>query len=129
MSYIMPFKANIDGITVISVDMSDEEWGALKKAVRSKEVTIWIPCCGNLGYPRTSKLGVKHFVHKKGHKCNNWRVDSLEHIQIKAVIYSTCKEEGWNTYVEYRFNDCIADVLATNGERKIVFEVQLNARQ
>lgn len=119
----MPFKAKIDGKTVISIDMSDEEWNELKKNTRSKIISKELLCCGNIPYLRTSKLGTKHFVHKTKNNCN-WKPESPNHLRAKEIIFKACKEEGWNVEPEYIFNDWIADIFATNGNIKIAFEIQ-----
>ncbi len=120
----MPFKAKIDGETVISVDMTDEEWNELKKIVLSHKNTIELPCCGSLANPRVSKLKTKHFVHKAKTPSCNWKPESAEHLWVKEIIFKTCKEEGWYVEPEYSFNDWAADVFATDGNVKIAFEVQ-----
>jgi len=119
----MPFKAKVNGKTIISIEMGDDEWNELKKAVRSNKTSIKLFCCGGLAYPRMSKLGTKHFVHKTKHKCN-WKPESVNHLKTKEIIFKACKEEGWNVEPEYNFNDWIADIFATSGNTRIAFEAQ-----
>ena len=119
----MPFKAKVNGKTIISIDMSTDEWNELKKAVRSNKTSIKLFCCGGLAYSRMSKMGTKHFVHKTKYKCN-WKPESVNHLKTKEIIFKACKEEGWNVEPEYGFNDWIADVFATKGNTKIALEAQ-----
>jgi len=121
----MPLKAKVNSQTVISVDYSDEGWEELKKACKSKNVFIILPCCESSGYPRTSKLGTKHFVHKVKGDCN-WAPESIDHLKLKEIIYKTCKEKGWNAETEYKNNGWIADVFCYKGNIKFAFEVQLS---
>ena len=119
----MPLKAEVNGKIIISIDMSDDEWDGLKKAVRSNKTSVKLLCCGGSAYLRTSKLGIKHFVHKTKYECN-WKPESISHLKIKEIIFKTCKEEGWDVEPEYSFNDWVADIFATNGDAKLAFEVQ-----
>ena len=121
----MPLKAKINGKTVISIDMNDEEWDKLKKAVRSKKTSITLLCCNKTAYTRTSKLGTKHFVHKTKKNCN-WESESIDHLRAKEIVYKACIEEGWYAEPEYSLDDCIADIFATDGKRKVGFEIQLS---
>lgn len=87
-----------------------------------------MPCCGQVGHLRTSPNALKHFYHaKKSQNCSG-EPETPEHEQMKYKIYQICKENGWTTQPEYPSptNDWRADVFATNGSRKIVFEVQLS---
>ena len=119
----MPFKGIINGRTTISIDMNSDEWNKLKIAVHSGRLSITLPCCGGLAYQRTSLLGTKHFVHKSKYNCK-WEPESADHLRMKEIIFNVCKEEGWNADPEHTFNDWIADVFASKGNKKVAFEVQ-----
>ena len=120
----MPLKAKINNKIVISFDISENDWSRFKNASKSGEATIELLCCGREAYLRTSKLGTQHFVHKSKQKCD-WKPESIEHLRAKEIIYKCCIEQGWRAEPEYCFEDCIADVYATHGRRKVAFEVQL----
>jgi len=121
----MPFKAKINGKTVIAPDISDYEWIDLKKLNRKKDKIISLLCCESKAYLRVSKLGTKHFVHKIKKNCN-CEPESIDHLKAKEIIYKCCKKEGWNAEPEYNLKDCVADVFATDGKIEVVFEVQLS---
>lgn len=123
----MPFKAILNGKPIISLDFTDQEWEQLRNDVKKGKVELKLPCCGGPAYLRTSKLGTKHFVHKRGHRCKNWKPESLEHMRLKEIIYRVCVQEGWKTDVERIMpSGEIADVYCEKDGRKIVFEVQLS---
>ena len=90
----MPFKARIDGKLLISIKMSDEEWNKLKGTLR-KEKPLELLCCGSLAYPRISKLGTKHFVHRNTKDDCHWKPESVNHLRAKEIIFKACREEGW----------------------------------
>ena len=121
----MPLKAHIDGRSVISVDVDDETWEEYKRTLRNDEKGIKLYCCDNTVYLRKSKLGTKHFVHRRKHICG-WEPESYDHLKAKELIYKLCRAEGWEAEPEYRIDDCIADVYATDGETNVAFEIQLS---
>ena len=119
----MPLKGIINGRNIISIGMSNDEWNDLRVAVSYGQLSITLPCCGGLAYQRISTLGTKHFVHKS--KCDyEWKPESADHVKMKEIIFNVCKEEGWNADPEHTFNDWIADVFASKGNKKVAFEVQ-----
>ena len=119
----MPFKAKIMDKTYISIDLSNNEWNELKKIASSNRESIKLFCCDNLPYLRISKMGTKHFVHKTKNNCN-WKPESPNHLKSKEIIFKACKEEGWKVEPEFYYNDWIADIFTTDGDKKIAFEVQ-----
>lgn len=123
----MPFKALLNGRLVISINLSDEEWDELKRQTRSGKIELILPCCNSPGYLRKSKYGTKHFVHKRGFKCDKWTHESFEHMRLKEIVYRVCIEEGWNADVEHVLpSGEIADVYAEKDSKKVVFEIQLS---
>ena len=121
----MPLRASIDGKDVIAPLLDDVEWKTLKKATSSGKKHVILPCCQKSGFLRTSPLGTKHFVHKRKLNCN-WKPESKEHLKAKEVIAIACKNAGFEVSTEVSGSDWIADVLATDGQLKIAFEVQLS---
>lgn len=121
----MPLKALVNGKYVIAPLMSDEEWSSLKESVKRGQSSIIMKCCNNSGHLRISKLKTKHFVHDRNVDCN-WEPESLEHLRIKSDIVQICANTGWTVDVEVEGDSWIADVLATDGKRKIAFEVQMS---
>ncbi len=67
----MPLRARIDNKEVISTFLSEEEWSDLKNYAKSNNVDVIIAQTKKKGYLRTSKLGLQHFVHKRGEKPEN----------------------------------------------------------
>jgi hypothetical protein len=121
----MPLKAYINGNPVISSLLSDEEWKKLASEVKGGLKQVKFDCCENSGHLRISKLDTKHFVHKRRDNCK-WKPESLEHLQLKAEIVKMCSQLGWSIDTEVKGEDWVADVIAWNNERKVVFEIQLS---
>ena len=121
----MPLRALIDGKEIIAPFLDDSEWNSLKNDISSGSKQAILPCCQNLGFLRTSKLGTKHFVHKRKSNCT-WEPETKEHLEAKAAILIACKNAGFNASTEVSGPDWIADVLVTKGSLKIAFEVQLS---
>lgn len=85
-------------------------------------------CCGSSAIPKTSKLGTKFFAHKTD-ACGT-EGESTEHLRCKELIVEGAKNSNWSAFPEEAGNDkhgnsWVADVLCTNNENKIAFEVQL----
>lgn len=114
----MPLRAQVDGISVNAALLSDAEWQALK-ASRS----LRMPCCDTRGYQRTSRLGIRHFVHSPGSHCGA-EGESSEHLAAKAEIVRACHEVGWDVQSEFAGDKWRADVYATRGRHRVAFEVQ-----
>jgi len=122
----IPLTALINGERVIGPDLSDDTWADLK--LQHKKGLEVIMNCGAKGHLRISPNGLKHFYHaKKSDNCG-CEPESYEHLKLKNQIYQICKSEGWDAQPEFQSlsGDWRADVFATNGERKVVFEVQLS---
>ncbi len=120
----MPLKAIIGNKEIISSFLSDKEWDELKDKVKSNSLDVIIYQTKRKGYLRKSKRGLQHFVHKKGELPENWKPESPQHLYIKNEVLLGCKDAGWKSYPEFKENDWEADVLATKGKHRIVFEVQ-----
>ena len=118
----MPLRALINGDEVLAPFISDTEWLELK----AKKPQIVLPCCNEAGFLRTSKLGIKHFVHKK--KICDWKPESQEHLMAKTEIVKACRQAGYSASTEVSGLDWRADVLAvkegSKGKIQIAFEVQ-----
>jgi hypothetical protein len=83
-------------------------------------------CCGAHVTLKTSNNGLQFFSHLRTGDCSS-AGESPEHLLAKKIIAIASEDAGWTAYVEYRHNDgdWIADVLVENGDRRVVFEVQL----
>lgn len=58
----MPLRAYIEDKEIVSIDLNDEEWSALKARLKAKEIVLTLPCCGQEGFLRTSNRGLKHLA-------------------------------------------------------------------
>ncbi|WP_344501119.1 hypothetical protein [Dactylosporangium maewongense] len=108
---------------MISSLLSDREWQTLRADVRSGRQTVRLEC-GTPAYLRTSRLGVRHFVHQYASGCLDHQKETGQHLFAKHVVVQAAKSAGWSAEPEARGNGWVADVLASNGERKTAFEIQ-----
>jgi competence CoiA-like predicted nuclease len=119
----MPLRAIFDNQELLAPLLSDQEWEELKR----KRVKVTLPCCEARGYLRTSKRGIKHFVHNKKDGCTSG-TETWQHLLCKTEIARACKAMGYDVKTEASGEDWRADVLATkqgeNGLIKLAFEVQ-----
>ena len=46
----MPLRAYIEDKEIVSIDLNDEEWSALKARLKAKEIVLTLPCCGQEGF-------------------------------------------------------------------------------
>lgn len=106
----MPLRAYIEDKEIVSIDLNDEEWSALKARLKAKEIVLTLPCCGQEGFLRTSNRGLKHFVHLKSANPCDWKPESAEHLKAKVAIMEACREQGWNAIPEFSEADWRADV-------------------
>jgi competence CoiA-like predicted nuclease len=120
----MPLRAYIDNEEIISIDQDEKQWDDLKKRLKSKESVLTFPCCRQIGFLRTSRKGLKHFVHAKSDNNCDWEPESPEHLRAKIEIIEACKENGWKAIPEFSETNWRADVLAIQNEKRIAFEVQ-----
>jgi len=123
----MPLSAIVAGKTIIGPDLSADEWADLA-AQHKKGLAITMACCGAPGHLRRSKRGTQHFYHASDAGCG-YEEESLEHLELKYLVYRTCKDAGWDTFVECPAPDrsWVADVLAKKDGRNVAFEIQISA--
>ena len=76
---------------------------------------------------RTSVLGLQHFYHAPCAPCA-WQKESAEHLAAKCEIIRVCTDVGYHAVPEAIGPDWRADVLASRGSHRVVFEVQLSAQ-
>jgi hypothetical protein len=120
----MPLRAYIDSKEIISIDQNEKQWGDLKKRLKSKESVLTLPCCQQIGFLRTSRKGLRHFVHAISDNHCDWKPESPEHLRAKIEIIEACKENGWKAIPEFSETNWRADVLAVQNDKRIAFEVQ-----
>lgn len=123
----MPLRAILDDSELLAPLLSAEEWEELKR----KKIKVTLPCCQAKGFLRTSKRGIKHFVHQKKSECSSGS-ETWQHLLCKTEIAKACKFMGYDVKTEASGKDWRADVLATkqgkNGLIKLAFEVQWSAQ-
>ena len=76
----MPLRAIIEGNEINSPFLSIKEWDKLKEKIKEKSIDVIISQTNKKGYLRTSKLGLQHFVHKKGESPQNWKPEKQQHL-------------------------------------------------
>lgn len=126
----MPLRAFVDGKEVIAPTLSDEEWEALRQRVQAEKLPVVLPCCERPGYLRRSRLGTRHFAHKRSTENDAPRCDmegeTMEHLKAKADIVMAAQRAGYRAAPELAGDGWRADVMAerANGSGRIAFEVQ-----
>lgn len=118
----MPLSGLVDGEPVVSCLLTEEEWAQLKNDLRAKRRTATMRC-GWKGLAKTSKLGTQYFAHAPGgDSCSAG--ESAQHLRAKAVIVEAITRGGWTAETEVPGDGWVADVMATRGDVRVVFEVQ-----
>lgn len=57
----MPLRAYIEDKEIVSIDLNDEEWSALKARLKAKEIVLTLPCCGQGGLFENKQQRVETF--------------------------------------------------------------------
>ncbi|GCE75665.1 hypothetical protein [Cellulomonas biazotea] len=121
----MPLVAEVDGARVVSIDLDDDAWDALR--LRSRGGALRFPACASAAYLRTSRRGLRHFAHAPGAGgCGAHGDESAAHMQAKALIIAAARAAGWQAEPEVPGPGYQADVLTTSPTGvRLNFEVQL----
>jgi hypothetical protein len=77
-----------------------------------------------VAYGRTSPRGLQHFVHPPQSGCAH-SGETHGHLIGKAEILGACAESGHEAQTEHTEDGWRADVLATRGDVRVAFEVQI----
>lgn len=126
----MPLRAFVDGKEVIAPALSDEQWEALRQRVQVEKLSIVLPCCDREGYLRRSRLGTRHFAHKRNTGDDALRCEmegeTMEHLKAKADIVKASLRAGYRAAPEIPGDGWRVDVMAArpDGGGRIAFEVQ-----
>jgi hypothetical protein len=123
----LPLRASINGEMILAPFLDDIEWNRLTQRVKSENLEVTIPCCGNPAYLRTSKHGIHHFVHKVRSDCTS-APETWQHLKAKQAIVRACRDAGYDAITEVGGDGWRADVLAVKGNVKIAFEVQWSSQ-
>lgn len=119
----MPLKALDGSTTIIAPLLSDDSWDTIRNDIKQKRLTLRLACCESECFTRESKLGTRHFVHKRGADCKAPH-ETLEHLLAKSLVAQGASDAGWNVDVEARGNGWRADVLAERKTNRVAIEVQ-----
>ncbi len=119
----MPLKAIVNGKTLLAPSIGLGDWRALQKG----KPKVLMACCTAKGYMRVRE-GMQEFVHKQRPEDCLGRPDSIEHDYLKTAVMHAVEDAGWIVDVESRDPNgkWVADVLATKGNTKRIFEIQLS---
>jgi competence protein CoiA len=125
----MPLKCLRNGKEIFAFDIADEgEWQMLREA-NSRQEQLTMPCCGSSVTLRKSKLGTRHFAHRRVGTCVT-KPESAEHLLAKMIIAQSAKRQGWTATTEHAGQTAegeswVADVLVRkHGMKPLAFEVQ-----
>lgn len=83
-----------------------------------------MPCCQAVAWPRAAPC--RHFYHRRRPEDCAYVHESLEHLELKAVVASIFHGLGWLARTEVAGAGWVADVLAERDERRVVVEIQLS---
>lgn len=123
----MALTALLEGSPVIAPLLEDAEWQRCIDISRSHPDALIHRVTREQMYPRTSRLGLRHFAHRAGMHGTN--PESMQHQMLKAVIAHHLQEQGCTVDIEAPAPDAswIADVLTTSptGARH-AWEIQLS---
>lgn len=122
----MPLRAcTIRGEEVIAPLLDAATWDELVARVRGRDLELRMPCCDAEARPRVSPLGTRHFFHARRGDCD-WKPETAEHLALKARVIELFGRRGWVARPEVSGDGWRADVLASDGDRRVVVEVQLS---
>ncbi|MDX6453836.1 MAG: hypothetical protein QOH16_3885 [Gaiellaceae bacterium] len=119
----MPLRALINGRDLVAPLLDDAEWDSLRADIKAKRVALSLPCCEATAFARVSKLGTRHFFHRRANGCSG-AGETFQHLWAKTEIVRACADAGWDAQTEVAGNGWRADVLATRGSARVAFEVQ-----
>lgn len=119
----MNLRALLDGKNVV-LPLDDAEWNRLQQRLRLKEIELAMPCCNGQAYMRVSSAGTQHFVHQVNTGCV--QSESEIHHRAKIEIVKACRELGLPAIPESVGDGWRADVLVTQPNWKVAFEVQVS---
>ena len=123
----MALTALLEGSPVIAPLLEDAEWQRCIDISRSHPDALIHRVTREQVYPRTSRLGLRHFAHRSG--THGTSPESMQHQVLKAVVARHLQEQGCTVDIEAPTPDgsWIADVLTTSptGARH-AWEIQLS---
>lgn len=125
----MPLRAlDTDDRELMAPLLEYAAWEALVSEVRAGRSVLRLPCCGAAARPRSGRHTIRHFFHHSRPEHCDYAGESREHLQLKAGIVRVLDDMGWAARTEVPGEGYRADVLAAQGDRQVVFEVQLSTQ-
>ncbi len=61
---------------------------------------VVLPVCGFQAFPRQSRTGLRHFVHRTGTGCADHPGETPRHLAAKTVIVQAALQAGWDAVPE-----------------------------
>jgi hypothetical protein len=131
----MSLRAIIDGRSVQSWDIGEEEWLALKRRSRTGGSGLAMPCCNARAVPKTAASGLCFFSHHGRQSidgcCSSSGHESERHLRLKALAADAAGRAGWTVTTEVRGicpdgAEWQADVLAEKDGVRITIEPQIS---
>lgn len=116
----MPLTGYVDSERVVGPLLSSDAWAA----VRGLDVRLQ---CGAKAVPKRSRAGTQFFAHWPASHCDVAHPpESADHLSAKEAILRAAIAAGWEAALEVPADDrsWVADVLVTDGARRIAIEVQ-----
>ncbi len=119
----MPLKARLDGQELVSFDLTDKDFEALRG-----EPALIMGCCPTRAIPKRSKLGTPFFAHTRRGDCTSGP-ETPFHLESKVRIARAARAAGWLAEVEASGHSpdgslWRADVLCTKNTLQVALEVQ-----
>lgn len=119
----MPLRARIAGQDLLSIDLSSDEFAALRGR---QDITM--ACCDARAIPKRSVTGLPFFAHGRTAFCES-ASETEFHLRGKVLIRDAAAHAGWKAQIEASGTSPSgerwrADVLCEKGERQVAFEMQ-----
>lgn len=119
----MPLMARVDGVNILSIDLSAVEFDALRR-----RRDLMMACCETQAVAKRSVNGLPFFAHAQRKACE-YASETEFHLKGKALIREAARAAGWQAEVEVSGQSpqgerWRADVLCVSGTRRVAFEMQ-----
>jgi hypothetical protein len=100
----MSLRAVIDGRSVQSWDIGEEDWLALKCRSRTGGLGLAMPCCQTRAVPKTAASRLRFFSHhgRQGIDGCSGGHESERHLRLKALAADAARRAGWTVRTEVR---------------------------
>lgn len=121
----MALSAKVNGKVVIAPLCDDEAWEDIRDLSRQDHEAVVLSGTGKQCYPRTSSMGLKHFVSRAGEA--GGPTESAIHEILKFLIAKAAVGSGCKTETEYPIGDTrFADVVSSSPSGPVAWEVELD---